>query len=219
MKTVTITSGWRLFWLWSAIVLTLSAAILAVHPDPVEAVHLVIRLTAYTSFVPFLAAFVASPLVALAPSDGTRWLLRERRYLGLAFAFSHLVHLVAIISYGVLNPQLWQSRSAATNTPGTIGYLFIALLTVTSFQSAKQHMTAVAWKRLHTTGIWVIACVYALSFLSRIPSMSALYAIPLAILGLAIAIRVLGKRAQARKRASRRDRSHPPAAAPNEAME
>jgi DMSO/TMAO reductase YedYZ heme-binding membrane subunit len=195
-KTEPLIGGWMLFGLLAGFVLALSAAILAIHPDRVEATRLVIRVTAYTSFVPFLAAFLASSVVTLAPNGFTRWLLRERRYLGLSFAFSHLVHLAAIVSYGVMNPQFWPSRSVLANTPGTIGYVFIALLAATSFRFFARRMSAMAWKRLHTAGVWVVALVYALSFLKRIPTISVLYVIPFSILSVAIIVRVVGKRAQ-----------------------
>ena len=200
MQAKPFVGGWRLFWLLAAVVVTLSAAILALHPDPVQGTRLVIRVTAYTSFVPFLLAFVASSAATLAPGGLTRGLMRERRYLGLSFAFSHLVHLIAIFSYGAMNPAFWPGRSALVNAPGTIGYVFIALLTATSFRFFARHIGGQAWKRLHTTGVWAIAAVYALSFIKRIPSVSVLYAIPLSILCIAIAIRVIGKRAQARRR-------------------
>ncbi|GLS29548.1 DMSO/TMAO reductase YedYZ, heme-binding membrane subunit [Mesorhizobium albiziae] len=200
MKTKPVISGWKLFWLVAAIVLALTASILAIHPDPVQAMHVVIRVTAYTSLAPFLAAFLASPMATLAPNDFTRRLLRERRYVGLSFAFSMLVHLAAIFSYGVLNAQFWPSRDFLTNTPGTIGYLFIALLAATPFRIFSRHLSAAAWKRLHTTGVWVIAIIFGLSFLKRIPTVSELYVIPLLIVCVAIAIRLTGKRAQAKRR-------------------
>lgn len=206
MKTKTRLGGWTLFSLLAATVTTLAIAILALHPVRVEAVRLVIRVTAYTSFVPFVAAFVASSAVALAPSRLTRWLLRERRTLGLSFAFSHLVHLVAIVAYGAMNPQFWPSRGIAMNVPGAIAYLFIALMTATSFHAVSRHLGAGAWKRLHTTGMWVVATLFALAFLSRTASTSGVYAVPLVVLAAAVAVRVAGKRAQARKRARRSDR-------------
>ncbi|GLS33538.1 hypothetical protein [Neomesorhizobium albiziae] len=78
--------------------------------------------------------------------------------------------------------------------------MFIALLAATSFSIFSRHLSAAAWKRLHTTGIWVIAIIFALSFLKRVPTVSALYVIPLLIVCVAIAVRLIGKRAQARKR-------------------
>lgn len=193
-------SGWRLFWALGACILLMSGLLLAVGPDPVEATRTVIRATARTSFVLFLAAFVASSLATLVPNAFTRALVRERRYLGLSFAFSHLVHMAAIVGYGVLDPQFWPSRGALTNTPGTIGYVFIALLAVTSFHAVSRYMSAAAWKRLHTVGIWVIAAIFGLSFFKRIPSMGVAYAIPFSILCAAVAVRLVGKWAQANKR-------------------
>ncbi|WP_257455136.1 ferric reductase-like transmembrane domain-containing protein [Archangium lipolyticum] len=193
-------TGWKLFWLIGTLVLAMSALLLALNADPVEGTRSVIRATARTSFALFLAAFVASSLNTLVPSDFTRRLMRERRYVGLSFAFSHLVHLMAIFSYGVLNPQFWPSRNTLTNTPGTVGYVFIALLAITSFHVVSRHMTAASWKRLHTVGMWVIAAIFGYSFFKRIPTMSVLYAIPFSMLCAAVAVRLVGKWAQANKR-------------------
>jgi DMSO/TMAO reductase YedYZ heme-binding membrane subunit len=198
-KTPTIT-GWTLFSLIGALVLLMSGLILAIVPDLTQGMRTVVRATAYTSFATFLAAFVASSLATLVPNAFTRAMVRERRYVGLSFAFSHLVHFAAIVAYGELNPQLWPSRSALTNTPGTIGYVFIVLLAATSFKAFSRHMTAAAWKRLHTTGMWVIAAIFALSFFKRIPTMGALYAVPFSVLCAAVAVRLLGKWAQSNKR-------------------
>lgn len=199
--------GWSLFWLIGALILAMSALILALNPDTTEAVRSVIRATARSSFALFLLAFVASSLATLVPNEFTRGLMRERRYVGLSFAFSHFVHLLAILAYGVLNPQFWPGRSALTNAPGTLGYVFIALLALTSFRFASRHMTAAAWKRLHTAGIWVIAAIFGYSFFKRIPSMSVLYAIPFSILCAAVAVRLVGKWAQANKRGQARARA------------
>lgn len=199
--------GWSLFWWIGALILAMSALILALNPDTTEAVRSVIRATARTSFALFLVAFVASSLATLVPNDLTRGLMRERRYIGLSFAFSHLVHLLAILAYGVLNPQFWPGRNALANAPGTLGYVFIALLALTSFRFASRHMSGAAWKRLHTVGIWVIAAIFGYSFFKRIPTVSVLYAIPFSILCAAVAVRLVGKWAQANKRRQAQARS------------
>lgn len=208
-KTTRI-GGWKLFGLLASLVLAMAALILALNDDPAEAMRSVIRATARSSFVLFLAAFVASSLATLVPNGFTRGLVRERRYIGLSFAFSHLVHLGAIFSYGALNPQFWPSRGGLTNLPGTIGYLVIALLTVTSFHAVSKRLSPTAWKRLHTAGMWTIALIFGLSFYKRIPTMSALYALPFALLCAAVAVRWVGKWAQANKRrqAQLRDAPH-----------
>lgn len=212
-KTARI-GGWKLFGLLAGLVLAMSALILALNPDPAEAMRSVIRATARSSFVLFLAAFVASSLATLVPNEFTRGLVRERRYIGLSFAFSHLVHLGAIFSYGALNPQFWPSRGGLTNLPGTVGYLAIALLTVTSFHAISKRLSPAAWKRLHTAGMWTIALIFGLSFYKRISTMGALYAIPFAALCAAVAVRWVGKWAQAGKRKQARLRSATQASIP-----
>lgn len=127
--------GWRLFALLAVAVLCMTALVLALQAQPVEGLRSAIRTTARSSFALFLAAFLASSLATLVPGPGTRALLRERRYLGLAFAFSHAVHAVLILAYWKLFPEtFWSGRSVAANIPGSIGYLFILLLTLTSFR-------------------------------------------------------------------------------------
>src|SRR5215216_2736612 len=49
----------------------------------------VVRFTARTSALLFSGAFAASAINRLWPGPPARWLLRNRRYLGLSFAVSH----------------------------------------------------------------------------------------------------------------------------------
>jgi len=74
-------------------------------------VRLVIRATARTSVALFLAAFLASTLRRRWPGPATSWLLQNRRYVGLGFAVSHLLHLLAIL-------ELYDVAPAAYNTGG-----------------------------------------------------------------------------------------------------
>lgn len=195
--------GWRLFSLLSLLVLIATALTLWTQPQWVEALRSAIRTTARTSFALFLATFLASSLAALVPSGFTRGLLRERRYLGLAFAFSHAVHAVLIILYLRFFPEtFWHGRSAAANIPGSVGYLFIILLTMTSFPTPMKLLGARAWKTLHSTGTWVIAGVFVLSFYKRLP-MGSWYPLGFALICSAIAIKLTAKLALRLRRAPR----------------
>ncbi|MBV7483109.1 ferric reductase-like transmembrane domain-containing protein [Bordetella sp. BOR01] len=191
--------GWQLFGLIALAVLAFTLGAMQLYPDQADSVRSAIRVTARTSFVLFLTAFVASALAVLIPSGFTRGLVRQRRYIGLGFAFSHLVHAIVIYTYGQLNLEFWPGRSWIANTPGTIGYVFIILMALTSFQGPARLIGPAAWKRLHTTGMWVIAAVFCYSYFMRIP-MDAVYAIPYGILFAAVVVRLLGKQAQAVKR-------------------
>lgn len=191
--------GWQLFSLIAALVLVMTALILALNPDLAEGTRSAIRATARTSFALFLAAFTASAFAVLIPSPLTQSLVRERRFIGLAFAFSHLVHAILIIAYGQLNPEFWPGRTTIGNIPGSVGYAFIILMALTSFKSTSRMLGKKAWKGLHVTGIWFIAAVFTYSNFKRIP-MSAWYVLPFGIIFSAVVVRILGKLAQATKR-------------------
>lgn len=195
--------GWRLFSLLSLLVLTVTALALWSQPQWVEALRSSIRVTARTSFALFLATFLASSLAALVPSDFTRGLLRERRFLGLAFAFSHAVHAVLIMLYVTFFPEtFWHGRSVAANIPGSIGYLFITLLAITSFPYAVKLLGARVWKGLHSTGTWVIAGVFLLSFYKRLP-MGSWYPLGFGLIFSAIAFKLTAKLAGRLRRSAR----------------
>ena len=207
MSTTTATppafryQGWSLFRLLAALVLLMTVMILIINPDLTEGVRSAIRATARSSFALFLLAFTASAFAVLVPSPLSKSLVRERRFIGLAFAFSHLIHAVLIYWYGQLNTEFWPGRTALGNVPGTVGYVFVLLLALTSFKSTTRLIGATAWKRLHTTGMWVLAAIFAYSNFKRIP-MSDWYVLPFGLICAATAIRLMGKLAQANKRQS-----------------
>ncbi|MFS6793761.1 hypothetical protein ABMY87_29190 [Pseudomonas aeruginosa] len=185
--------GWRLFAVLAVAVLCMTALVLALQAQPVEGLRSAIRATARSSFALFLAAFLASSLATLVPGPGTRALLRERRYLGLAFAFSHAVHALLILAYWKLFPEtFWSGRSVAANIPGSIGYLFILLLTLTSFRTPARLLGPRAWKALHSTGTWVLAGIFCLSFFKRIP-MGGWYVLAFATIFSAIVLKLTAK--------------------------
>ncbi|WP_252089250.1 ferric reductase-like transmembrane domain-containing protein [Pseudomonas sp. MWU13-3659] len=186
-------SGWKLFAALAALTLLMTAMVLIAHPLGSEGLRSAIRATARSSFALFLLTFLASSLVVLLPSDASRRLLRERRYLGLAFAFSHTVHGVLIYLYAQGYPELfWAGRTALANLPGSLGYLFILLLALTSFKAPMRLLGPRLWKGLHATGTWLLAGVFCLSFYKRIP-MGGGYPLAFALMFAAIALKLVAK--------------------------
>lgn len=191
--------GWQLFGVVAVLVTAMSATAVALQPDLIEGLRSAIRATARSSFVLFLLAFTASAFAVLVPSQLSKALVRERRFIGLAFAFSHLIHAVLIYAYGQLNTEFWPGRTVANNIPGSTAYAFIVLMALTSFKSTARLLGPKAWKALHVTGMWVIVAVFTLSNFKRIP-MSAWYVVPFGLCCAAIGIRLVGKLAQANSR-------------------
>jgi methionine sulfoxide reductase heme-binding subunit len=181
---------WKLFGLLAALVSLVAAVAYALAPDQVQALQYAVRATARTSFLLFLAAFTASPLLKLLHSAFAKALTRERRFIGLSFAYSMLLHALVLTAYIIIAPTaFWHGRTAATNVPGSIGYLMIVLLSVTSFAVPARLVGPKNWKVLHRTGIWIIAVIFAASFLTRV-SHHAVYVVPGAVMVVAMVLRI-----------------------------
>ncbi|POG11255.1 hypothetical protein BGP84_16490 [Pseudomonas putida] len=200
MKPLTLPSGWKLFAALAALTLLMTAAVLLNYPPGADGLRSAIRATARSSFALFLLAFLASTLVTFLPGSGSRRVLRERRYLGLAFAFSHTVHGLLIYRYAQQFPELfWAGRTVTSSLPGSIGYLFLLLLTLTSFKAPMRLLGGRAWKALHSSGMWVLAGVFCLSFYKRIP-MGGWYPLAFALIFSAITFKLTAKLAQQQRR-------------------
>jgi methionine sulfoxide reductase heme-binding subunit len=159
--------GWRLVAVAAAVLSLMALGLVLASPD-VAGVRSVIRWTARTSLVLFLLTFTASAAWRRWPSTWTRWQLANRRYLGLSFAVSHGVHLIAILAFAHIAPVAFdQASNPQTRFVGEIGYAFIFAMTVTSFDKAAAWMGRRAWKILHTVGAWYLWLVFLLSYASR----------------------------------------------------
>jgi sulfoxide reductase heme-binding subunit YedZ len=174
--------GWRLFALLSLTLLALSIWIAGMRDFEVDGVRTVIRFTARTSLVLFCLAFSAAALALVWPNAWTRWLRRNRRYVGVSFAASHAIHAVAILAFAVMDPAGYAAAtSVASYIFGGIGYAVIAAMTATSFDRTAAAIGARAWRRLHLIGGYYLLFQFMVSFGKRIPDMPlyALFLIPL----------------------------------------
>ncbi len=124
-----------------------------------------IRATARTSVVLFTLAFAASALRRRWPNAATAWLLRNRRQLGVSFAASHFVHLLLIIAVaGWTLEGFLTVRPMVTIVGGGLAYVFLALMTLTSFDTTAAWLGPRNWRRLHVTGGYYNWFIFAQSF-------------------------------------------------------
>jgi DMSO/TMAO reductase YedYZ heme-binding membrane subunit len=145
-------------WSWySALVAATSLVILLGLPSTdfhsVRGMEPIIVRSVQCALPLFLVAFTASSLAVLWPSASTRWLLANRRYIGLAFASGMAWHF-AFVAYTIWafgNPL--NARSTAIDA---VGFIFLLLLTLTSFPWAARRLSRANWRRLHKTGVYVI---------------------------------------------------------------
>jgi len=161
--------SWRLFWL---LALAASAAIclglpLADFHSARGTAPMILRSVRYALPL-FLLAFTASSLATLCPSPLTRWLLRNRRYIGLGFAFAMAWHF-SFVGYSIFSFGLSASGLTARGLAlDLIGLVFLVLMTLTSFRWSARRLTSANWRRLHKTGVYVIWFVATYIYLNSL---------------------------------------------------
>ena len=101
-------------------------------------------------------AFVATALVQLFPSSFSTWLLRNRRYVGLAFAAGFGWQAVFIAVLLGLHGDYYETVLHDTGEFITrmFAYALLLALTVTSFFPVRRAMDPRHWRLLHLVGIW-----------------------------------------------------------------
>ena len=119
---------------------------------------LLLTLTARVAFMIFLVIFIARPLRQLLPNDLTKWLLRERRSIGIAFAAVHTVHLGLIFTR--LDVASLLDRPLIGTAVGATAYLLMYLMLLTSFNAPASRIGPRNWRRLHKTGLYFIGFVF-----------------------------------------------------------
>jgi len=183
---------------WAALLIGAALAhALAAQGAGEEGTRLVIRQTARISVLYFSAAFAASSLLRLRPAPWSRWMMRNRRWLGLSFALSHLVHLAAILLLLRIAPDF--AIDTATLVGGGLAYVFIALLAATSFDGAVRRLGVRTWRALHKTGMYYIWIIFTFSYLPRALASTPFIA-PTVLLFSALGLRIAAYRAARQSR-------------------
>ncbi len=168
----------------------LAAGVVALQGVEEAGLRSLLRATARSSVLLFVAAFSASALRRLWPMPATAWLLRNRRYVGLAFAFSHTLHLLAVI--GLVRGGFVQLDPAILALGG-VGYGFIYAMAATSSDAAVRTLGPRRWRRLHRIGIWWVWAVFALLYGARTVAVGWEYAPLAAGLAAALALRLAAR--------------------------
>ena len=156
--------GWKLV-AWAALIETLlvGPALFWVGFQE-DGWRLAIRWTARFSAALFLSAFLASSLRYVWKNRFTAWLLGNRRYIGVSFAASQGLHLIAIVGTAVVAPNFIKSLEPLALVGGSLGYLFVIALTLTSFDRSTRALGPKWWHRLHSTGMYYLWLVFAFTY-------------------------------------------------------
>jgi hypothetical protein len=152
-------NGWPLFW-WLALVPTgfmVRASLLTDLSSP-DGISAMIQYSVRWA-VPLIFLITATSAVArLFPSTVTRWLLRNRRYVGLAFATAMAWQGAFIFWISVGHPEHYYSNIyfLRDELEGSSGYLFLMAMIVTSFPFGRRYLSAAHWRVLHRSGVYFL---------------------------------------------------------------
>lgn len=163
------TEGWPLLALSSSALTAMVVTLLAIYGFDEEAIRVIIRATARTSVVFFCAAIAASALFRFIPSEPTRWLLRNRRQVGLSFAASHLIHYAAIVVLAQQYPESYFGEEERTLVSVKVIFTTLTLLAMiaTSFDVSAKWLGPRLWKALHLYGVYFFWIAFTSSFGGR----------------------------------------------------
>ena len=154
-------NGWPLFY---GIAGTISMAVfgymttqdLTVPRGVSEMIQCTVRLS-----VPFLfLAFAASSMAKLIPTAFCKWLLRNRRYVGLGFATGFAWQLFFILWLAIGYSDYFAEEVFGGIKSFIIyrlgPYTFLTAMIITSFHPVRRKMNPRVWKVLHWVGIYWI---------------------------------------------------------------
>jgi len=150
---------WRLFWLISipmfiTIVVTMMGTDMSTASGVSSMIGFSVRLA-----VPFIYFVVAaSSMQILFPGSFTKWWLRNRKYIGMCFAvaMSWQGLFIFIMSYFFRDYYFENIYLLRDELEGSIGYIFLPAMVVTSFHFGRKHLSSKQWKLLHKSGIYFL---------------------------------------------------------------
>lgn len=152
-------NGWSLFWMISGpMSIVMLVAMLGVDLTTGPGVSTMIGFSVRWA-VPFIFLVVSiSSLQILFPGPVPLWLLRNRKYLGLCFAVAMAWQGLFIFTMSMFFSDYYYEDIyfLRDELEGSVGYIFLAAMVVTSFQFGRKHLTPKQWKLIHKSGLYFL---------------------------------------------------------------
>jgi sulfoxide reductase heme-binding subunit YedZ len=195
-------NSWSLFWVL-ALVVSIATLLGLPHADfhSARGTAPIVHRSVRCALPLFVLAFTASSLAILWPSTLTRWMLANRRYIGLAFAFAMALHF-GFVAYFI--GSFGNPLNLRATLMDLVGFVFLLMMTLTSFRSGARYLSRANWRRLHKTGVYAIWSVATLIYFHGVRVGAGLtYGIFLGVLLVAWMLRVAAWRRQRLQAATR----------------
>lgn len=159
--------NWRITQYCVGAQMLLCALLLGAYGAAESGTSLLIRATAWISALLFMVAFGARPLRQFVKTAATKWLLRNRRYVGASAAFAQLLHGFALLwGFFGLQPSPYGAYDPGSIVGGGLGFALYFAMGLTSNDAAVQKLGLTNWRRLHTVGGYYIWFVFTFTFAS-----------------------------------------------------
>jgi len=100
----------------------------------------------------------ASSVQILFPGSFSVWWLRNRKYIGLCFAVAMAWQglFIFIMSYFFHDYYYADVYFFRDEIEGSIGYIFLPAMVVTSFNFGRKYLSSKQWRLLHKSGIYFL---------------------------------------------------------------
>ena len=149
---------WRLFWLIS-IPMSITIVIAMMGHD-MSTAHGVSEMISFAVrwAVPFIFLVVAiSSLQILFPGPFPMWLLRNRKYIGMCFAVAMAWQgSFILIMSNFFREYYFTDYVLRDELEGSIGYIFLSAMVVTSFRFGRKYLNQKQWKLLHKSSLYFL---------------------------------------------------------------
>jgi hypothetical protein len=150
---------WRLFWLVSApMSIVMIIEMMGIDLTDAAAVsHMISYSVRWAIPIIFLVTAI-SALQVLFPGPLPKWLLRNRKYIGMCFAVAMawqglFIFLMSTFFRDHYFAEIFYLRD---ELEGSTGYIFLTAMVVTSFRFGRKHLNAQQWKLLHKSGLYFL---------------------------------------------------------------
>jgi len=143
----------------SLIVISIALVYSSIYGTEEEAFRVLIRESAKMAAILFAVSFCISSVHYFADSNFTKTILSFRAHLGLAFMVFHTFHLYSLIYLQMHIHPVFELAKGVSLFAGSVAYVFMYLMALTTFPSFKEKLSKSTWRILHLIGgywIWFI---------------------------------------------------------------
>lgn len=132
---------------------SLSAGIIFFGEYNLDAIYKFLKITGESMLIMFMLSFGASTAYYFFPNKFTRWILRQRKYSGIAFSVFFFIHFFGLFLKMVYDtPFFIKDTTIPEYILGVIAIVFTGGMALTSNDKSQKELGIKKWSLLHTVG-------------------------------------------------------------------